>query len=1147
MNIKLTEHSLKEIFNSTITEQKDPEKFFTELGTLILNNFLSVRVIGELTYSLNTKTFEAFKEILKAFFTTHPPSSLKKLNTGESRAVISLYLVWAGTGFYIDEKERPFWPYIFEGIGIKDVKNSSLFGHMFMDCLRENVLEVFEDVSDRQGYVTRILFHSLIPPAYIDIFMKEFMIPDLSEGVWSNGKNLINKWIKEDEKIKKIPKGLQSFLQYGNPVNSNIVDRILYMAKKWHKDKAVIYWQWGLPEYIVKSFHKFFKDSDKIYRLDLPYISFNPSCSSTPFIITAGEEEREINYKILKQEKEEHVKTNCREYAAGPSEEWHVKIYDKEYIIHADFPETDSMKIPLFIFNGKDYKLINNKYPDELFIIYPEEAYVICSAKDSVSMPLYGKWKGWKALYCKFDCELPVNYNGPDITFMNTVKTDLIFKVSECLINKPLLVTEDEIPSWIRCSDDIPVVTHPRNLKISFTADTLLFWRNASCEVIRIDTEEEHQSLFQINYEPEDKSIFVPLKSPVQGLYEIRIKGSTGREDIILPFLYLSLEDCKREFSPDNPCLAKTFSLVFSRVPEFNPLENTSFKFYGNKINLFPEEDRGQAFVGMKLFPGKEKDITLFLDRSYVRWAIEHQSDVIHWYDWKSVNEYFPAQETDTLYDSKILVSVDEAETLCKDGKLKFLLEIASVSEKFPLVSCEYGRFKSVWSLELNDFIAQLKSFGDFKQADIIMKYKNISLFTWRRITGFENLTVESLKNKDKTEEIKINWKENPLDFMSDRLLRLYPLDDPEHIITLSVKDFEKPPVVMDIKAPATGGIWSASLYVRDDWNFDKPVKETFWMRIPSGWVDWLDWEYIHRERPVDMSEVLENLEEEKKLSLIPWSYFTCLFYNNKSRYFIDKFTSLIGREIIIHLIPFSEGSQWNVKDDGETRMILKVISSSFDNTVEELFYTYSPSDWYNMPSEIELTLSDINGKEDWMFIKKKRDKFPCIISSSGDSMSVNKWLKDILKSNTIQARMPLEQIWHKSLYLPVLKWINSEDQIFVTGKNSSGIISDIMDPEINKKAIRLLDRWEHISLDPLLVKMLGERIKMKSPDALTGGVAFICRLKSRGYEIPSDLEKLIKDTFDFIKIYLKRAFLRDLILAEIFISWYAENLIWKV
>jgi hypothetical protein len=103
------------------------------------------------------------------------------------------------------------------------------------------------------------------------------------------------------------------------------------------------------------------------------------------------------------------------------------------------------------------------------------------------------------------------------------------------------------------------------------------------------------------------------------------------------------------------------------------------------------------------------------------------------------------------------------------------------------------------------------------------------------------------------------------------------------------------------------------------------------------------------------------------------------------------------------------------------------------------------------------------------------------------------------------------------------------------------------MDPEINKKAIKLLDRWKEISLDPLLVKILRERIRLKSPDALTGALAFVCRLKSRGYEISPDLEKLIKDTFDFIKNFLQGAFLRDLILAEIFISWYAENLIWKV
>jgi hypothetical protein len=142
-------------------------------------------------------------------------------------------------------------------------------------------------------------------------------------------------------------------------------------------------------------------------------------------------------------------------------------------------------------------------------------------------------------------------------------------KTSKNLSVNRLLVTEDKIPSWIRCSDDIPVITHPRNLKMSFTVDTLLFWRNASCEVVRTGSEEEQQSLFQINYEPEDKSIFVPLKSPLPGLYEIRIKGSTGREDIILPFLYLSLEDCKREFLRKILTEQRAFPLFF---PEYRNL-----------------------------------------------------------------------------------------------------------------------------------------------------------------------------------------------------------------------------------------------------------------------------------------------------------------------------------------------------------------------------------------------------------------------------------------------------------------------------------------------------------------------------------------------------------------------------------------------
>jgi hypothetical protein len=265
------------------------------------------------------------------------------------------------------------------------------------------------------------------------------------------------------------------------------------------------------------------------------------------------------------------------------------------------------------------------------------------------------------------------------------------------------------------------------------------------------------------------------------------------------------------------------------------------------------------------------------------------------------------------------------------------------------------------------------------------MKYKNISLLTLRRITEFEDFTVESLKIKDKTEEIKINWKENPVDFLSNRQLRLYPLDDPEKIMTLPLKDFKKPPLVMDIKAPSKGGIWCASVYVLDDRKFERDTKEAFWMRIPDRWVDWLDWDDIHRDKYIESFNIWENLEEEKKLSLIPWSYFLYLFYNGKDRHSIDEFKSLIGKEIIMQVMPFSKGSVWKVKDNYGTSLTLEVISSSLDNMGGKFFYNYTPSDWYNMPSEIELTLSAIDTGEIWKFFKKKNDTSPYIISSSGE------------------------------------------------------------------------------------------------------------------------------------------------------------------
>jgi hypothetical protein len=80
---------------------------------------------------------------------------------------------------------------------------------------------------------------------------------------------------------------------------------------------------------------------------------------------------------------------------------------------------------------------------------------------------------------------------------------------------------------------------------------------------------------------------------------------------------------------------------------------------------------------------------------------------------------------------------------------------------------------------------------------------------------------------------------------------------------------------------------------------------------------------------------------------------------------------------------------------------------------------------------------------------------------------------------------------------------------------------------------------------------MIRGRLENSRINTITGSLAFILRLKANGYEsslskggvlnnnTAKTLEKLLMDSDRFIKSNLPQAFLRDLIISEIIISWY--------
>jgi hypothetical protein len=163
---------------------KDPYGFFSKLGELILDEFASIRLIGEIERKDGRKTYELLKDCLKKILSqasTGKLDSVFKLIPNKFRAVMSLYFVWSGIFSYGEEQGHELWPHIFEGLGfIPDQATAQRLRFNFIQCLIENDLELFPKI-EGHPFVTRILLHGLIPGHHIERFIHEFIFDAISQ------------------------------------------------------------------------------------------------------------------------------------------------------------------------------------------------------------------------------------------------------------------------------------------------------------------------------------------------------------------------------------------------------------------------------------------------------------------------------------------------------------------------------------------------------------------------------------------------------------------------------------------------------------------------------------------------------------------------------------------------------------------------------------------------------------------------------------------------------------------------------------------------------------------------------------------------------------------------------------------------------
>ena len=127
-----------------------------------------------------------------------------------------------------------------KGLGVEPDSNlSNSCGQLFIRCLKENGLEEFKGIVGRK-YITRILLHGLIPQVHMNRFLEELIEPELQShvGIYYTGEYLIQKW-KRSGAIKYLPRPIECFIKYGEPINVHTIERFLEMAKRWEEDSLL--------------------------------------------------------------------------------------------------------------------------------------------------------------------------------------------------------------------------------------------------------------------------------------------------------------------------------------------------------------------------------------------------------------------------------------------------------------------------------------------------------------------------------------------------------------------------------------------------------------------------------------------------------------------------------------------------------------------------------------------------------------------------------------------------------------------------------------------------------------------------------------------------------------------------------------------
>lgn len=1153
LSASLSERIINEAYAASQYTDKDRKIidgsiFFKNLGQVILEQFEGIRLIGEIELKEGKQTYRVLRNSLRQTLALTSLNEICNNSTTYCRAVLSLYFVWTGTFHYGEEVGHELWPSVMKGLGVEPDSNlSNSCGQLFIRCLKENGLEEFKGIVGRK-YITRILLHGLIPQVHMNRFLEELIEPELQShvGIYYTGEYLIQKW-KRSGAIKYLPRPIECFIKYGEPINVHTIERFLEMAKRWEEDSPSLWRQWGLPKYMVDAFRNFIKhrhigNLKKSWEFDKarPYLFFDLGESAVPLLHIPAQKTWpkntfKLEWKDVQGNRHDHSMcintmlvdgthyTEPQDCEVGPSiDGWRLVTTNKAnisntlYSVQTPWIKNDTEDyVPLFIFNRSTGKLVNlniNKpVPEVLLLVYPQEATLEISGGRFVIEPehLSGYWQGWKYAIIVIDEGGSFQYNGPNHRFKKNILAYIKFFYAGTE-DLPQLGRAGQAPTWLRCLEDWPIYLDSGSIAITCPKNSYKSWQRAFVKLSRLDKSGFTKQL-ELNFKEDEQQFIAPIGfSPhwEPGVYEITLRGPLGLDDVTMPFVYLPMDKLERITGPGTDIAFEFRFRNLKNIP-IEPRNPAVIRNVGETSILSLQEDSGEAFLGANIFTYTEHSVTLLFARRDIRWARRSERGLFHWDEYRCIPEEIPVQRIDEIADAKVAVQLDGASSYFnRRNKLSLLLttlDDESLEERIlstydaPTIRRSIG---DTWIFNLKRFSDLIKSLRSVNTAAVTVKStednRELRLFTVRKHLIFKDFQVKTVVGNDKMEKLKISWTPQKNDPQTHRVIRIYPVEEPSNYQNFRIEDGALPPFEIVPKPVKESGLWCLKVEAHQTrfgaLSVSSESSPSFtWFRAPQNWVDWLEWPEL---RPDDIYRKCIGLEAIKGGSLI-WINFLKCFHEEQGEGVFELIQMTLGENALIRLLPYTQGNIWEVKSVSGNRFSIKIIRSSVDKTnVRTFLINRKPCEWNRLPDNIEI---DFALQNNHCYVGKVNTKWRLVKNDEKVSLTSEKyrygqldfeyWLRDAItpdETGRVKPLYPLVSMWDTPPELPVLKTINLTEQSFMDGAQELlNHKQDIPASYSHVNLVTLADLLDSRAREELACSFFGDQEKKAEADRL--------------------------------------------------------------